>query len=89
MTRSRYDYFYKMSQTVMKLDCHNHHTRAYNLSKEHIHQKQMEDGGFVAKNPLELFKMRKFTNIASRTNSGLTKPQRLPPLPARPAVVEK
>jgi hypothetical protein len=81
LTRSRYDHFHKMSQTVAKLECHNHHTKASTLAKEYVHHKQLDDGGFIAKNPLELFKMRKFANVGPRTNTNLSNKILLPPLP--------
>ena len=62
------------SRSGPRLTSHERHTKASHLAKQYISTKQTEENPILRVN--NLFKMKKFSNVAPRTNTNMGKRKR-------------
>jgi hypothetical protein len=71
MHKSRQDFYRSTSRNGSRLTCHKRHTRASNLAKSFILNGTESKNNTITGNHKDLFKMKKFQNIAPRTDTNL------------------
>ncbi|CDW82404.1 rna 3-terminal phosphate cyclase [Stylonychia lemnae] len=69
---SRYQYLRQQSRSGTRLSCFERHTKASALAKDHI-ENQGKNESIITRDTRTLFKMKKFQNVAPRTNTNMGK----------------